>query len=156
MVACSRVLGAYSRNPFKSYRDIIIASNAPIFRVQEHMTTVRRGCRSSRSNAPGLEIATEPKSETISRIALHWASSYWSDVMAEMTHLYKQNFKHRIPINYKASSKYSTVNEERSSKEKPDPVEAEHQEWRAQHFEELPPWRQGNLNRWHVKTPRHL
>jgi len=64
--------------------------------------------------------------------------------MAEMTHFYKQNFKHLIPMNCKASSKYSTVNEERSSKEKPDPVEAEHQGWRAQHFEELPAWRQDN------------
>ena len=114
------------------------------FRVlQEQIPTVRRRCRSSRSNVNGMEITIEPKSETM----LHWASSYWSDVTAEMTSFYKQNFKHlMIPINCKSSSKYSTVNEERSSQEKPDPVEAaQHHEWRAQHFEELPAWRQGNI-----------
>ena len=135
---------AASQIYFSSLISPPIANNALVFRVQEHMTTVRRR-RGSRSNAPRMEIAVGTKSETISRIVLHSASSYWSDITAEMASFYKQNFKHLIPINYKESAKYSAVKQERSSKVKTDPVEAQHHEWRSQQFEELPAWRQGRF-----------
>ena len=107
------------------------------------MATARR--RKSRGNHDGMEIASNRKTDTTSRILLHWPSSSWSDVMAEMTSFYKQNFKHLIPIESKAKSKYSTGHEERSSKKMPDLIQAQHHAWRPQNFEELPAWRQENF-----------
>ena len=125
----------------------------PIFCIQEPMPSVRRRCANSPSDGKGTELAVDrATTDSISRIALRWLNSSWSDVTAEMTSFYKQNFKHLIPMNCEASAKYSVADKERSTREKLDPVEPQHHEWRAQKFEELPEWRQGS-HHWHEHVP---
>ena len=125
----------------------------PLFCIQEPMPSVRRRCAKSPRDGGGTELAVDrATTDSLSRIALRWLNSSWSDVTAEMTSFYKQNFKHLIPMNCEASAKYSVADKERSTKEKLDPVEPQHHEWRAQKFEELPEWRQGSYH-WHKHVP---
>ena len=123
------------------------------FWVQEPMPSVRRRCAKSASDGRATELAVDRTTDSISRIALRWMNSSWSDVTVEMTSFYKQKFKHLVPMNCEASSKYSMADKKRSTKEKLDRVEPQHHEWRAQKFEELPEWRQGSLYNWHEHVP---
>ena len=125
----------------------------PIFCIQEPMPSVRRRCAKSPSDGRGTGLAVDrATTDSISRIALRWLNSSWSDVTAEMTSFYKQNFKHLVTLNCVASAKYSVADKERSTREKLDPVQPQHHEWRAQKFEELPEWRQGSYH-WHEHVP---
>ena len=117
------------------------------------MPSVRRRCAKSPRDGRGTELAVNrATTDSLSRIALRWLNSSWSDVTAEMTSFYKQNFKYLVPMNCEASPKYSMADKERSTREKLDPVEPQHHEWRAQKFEELPEWRQGSYH-WHEHVP---